>query len=189
MYYLPNHKAIDEEGLMSALCDTDPACRYFLDAGSGEIGCVDSGDKEKIGKVSADKRYFEVPKISEREQTKQIKDFAGFLSFDEDGVSLQRGLFDALEKGESLKACIKMIEEDPSGWVHGWVQWRSDYILEKAEAWFSTLPIEISDDWELDDDCELCKLLKRGEHTKGDFNEALAKENRKRKESSKENGI
>ena len=47
MFLLPNHKKIDENGVIDAMLDTDSSRRYFLDTITGEVGCVEKGSKKK----------------------------------------------------------------------------------------------------------------------------------------------
>jgi hypothetical protein len=190
MFLLPNKKSIDDDGLEKALCDLDQTRRYFLDSVTGEVGCVDVKDVKKLRGVSDRTRYFEVPKISEKIQLGWVKSFTDFLSFDESGLSLQCNLREALKNGKDLGTCLKMIKADKNGWIDGWYQWNADSVGEKMDEWFPTLPIEIIDDWDLDDDCELCKMMKSGGgHTLGDFKEAAAKEELKKKKALKKTAV
>lgn len=186
MFYLPNGREIDIEGVIDAMGDATGSRRYFLDTEKGDVGCVDGKgekNKKKTKSLIESGRYIEIPNIPDKEQKKWLMEFAEeFLKSDDKDekslyVTIKKLLSD--KKENSLESALKELEKDESGWIHGWAQWQRNHLWEKTEDWFSSLPIEIEDKFEGCDDCELCKLMEQGKHTLGDFNEAMTKEKQK----------
>ncbi len=176
MFLLPNQNKIDESGVIEAMLHTDSSCRYFLDTTTGEIGCV---EKKTTKNVSLDmERYIEVPKLSEAVQFAWMKKFIETML--ETESLLSRALKNEIEKGKgALACCEKILNEDAGKWIHGWREWCKTSAFEEMQKWLGTLPISIEEKFEGHGDCELCKLMERGEHNLGDFMEAKAKEDRK----------
>ena len=180
MFLSPNQNKIDEDGVIEAMLHRD-TCRYFLDATTGEVGCVDKKTKKDV--LLDTKRYIEVPKLSETVQLTWMKEFMEDM-LDMDTV-LSRTLKNEIEKG-ALVRCENILNKDAEGWIHGWREWRGTSAFEEMQKWFSTLSISIEEKFEGCEDCELCKLMEQGEHTVGDFMEAKAKEERKSKTKNKD---
>lgn len=175
MFLLPNHKKIDEDGVIDAMLDTDMSRRYFLDTMNGEVGCVEQKAKNKP--VLDPKRYIEVPRITVGAQLSWLKESTQMIE-DRDVVEkvmaeMQKGSTDA------LLSCEKILSESESVWIYGWKEWQGQSGFEEMLEWFSTLPIDIEDKFEGCGDCEMCKLMEQGEHNLGDFLEAKQKEERK----------
>lgn len=186
MYLLPNKNKIDGEGITAAMKDENPKASYFLDTVSGEVEIAVKGkDKDKLTKLRGDSRYLAIPKIGDEKWRKLFRDFLEMMR-EEGGEVSGKLIIKEIEKGkkEVLKKCRAILEkrEKNDGLIYGWWQFESDKLWEEMENWFSTLPIEIEDDWQsdLDSDCELCKLIKNGAHNVGDFREAVQKEKRKK---------
>ena len=62
-----------------------------------------------------------------------------------------------------LKKLEEIIERDPSGWIHGWVQDEQFLLAERIEEWITQPPLNARDDpdyW-FDDDCPLCQLMRK----------------------------
>jgi len=181
MFTLPNKKNIDGFGLEEALGDTDLSRQYFLDAKSGEIGCFNATDRKKIREMEAGSdRYFEIPHVPEITQLEWVREFCEMI-LEEDGVLLRRKMLRALKDGKNLRACIELIENDKNDWFYAWDSWRGDCLWEEAGNWLAELPIDVVDNWEASDDCELCKLMKTGEYTVEVFKKAAEKEKNKEK--------
>ena len=178
MYVLPNNKQINIDDLENAFADFNLEKKYYLDAETGEIIFL----KKNIQKTGAEinKRYFAVPKLPSSLMISWMQEFAEeMVSFD--NLELSKKLIEILEKEKPIENFMKFLSKDKSGWIHGWSQWESDYIFEKIEDWFYTLPIDIEDDMsELDDDCPLCRMMKEGvsdmETLQKGFREAKAKQ-------------
>jgi len=78
---------------------------------------------------------------------------------------LQTRLSKEIENGAPIKKLEKILEGDPSGWIHGWVQWEQFFLAEKIEKWITAPPLNARDDpdyWFFDD-CPICQLLKKVE--------------------------
>jgi len=186
MYLLPNKNKIDDDGIVEAMKDGNSNTCYFLDTASGEVGIIDGKkDKSKLAKLRGDSRYIAIPKISDEKWRKIFRDFVEMCE-DWDNSATGKLFGKEFAKGGNVrKNCVAILEkrEKIDGLIYGWRQFEADSLWEEMRKWFSSLPIEIEDDWksELDCDCELCKLLKEGDHTVGDFMEASQKEDRKRK--------
>lgn len=178
MFLLPNHKKIDEDGVIDAMLDTDMSRRYFLDTLTGEVGCVEKGGKKKAAPDPG--RYLEVARISVAAQLRWMKKFTEFCV--EDPV-VAKVLLAEMKKENAEKAfsrCEELLRADPNKFMYGWKEWQRQSGFEEMLEWFSTLPIDIEDKFEGCGDCELCKLMERGEHNLGDFLEAKQKEERKK---------
>lgn len=190
MYLLPNKNKINDEGVIEAMKDGNSRAYYFLDTISGEVGMVDGEkDKKKLEKLCGDSRYIAIPKVSDEKWRKWFRDFVEMMA-GEDGEISAKLIIKELEKEEKdvFKKCLAILEkgEKVDGLIYDWWQFEADMLWEEMENWFCSLPIDVEDDWqsELDDDCELCKLMKKGDHTVGDFMEAAQKEGRKKKDKS-----
>jgi len=179
-FILPNGSKIDIDGVIDAMGDFVSETRYFLNTLNGEVGCVELDDKKFLENITKNPNYIEIPKVTERSQRKCMRKFADIML--KDGDREEKKLYEkirkALVKGE-LGKCITILEKSKMGWIHGWAQWQGDQIFEEMEGWFKTLPIPITEKFEADDDCELCKLMEKGEHNLADFKEAAQKEIRK----------
>ncbi len=167
MFLLPNNIKIDEDGIIKGFNNADISHKYYLDIITGQVGCVTDNKENKV----VDKnRYFRVPKISEKTKKKWMGEFIKEIVYPED--KFLAGLFaKALKK--NMDYCFKLLEKTDD--IHGWAQWEHDYMQDEMMDWFDTLPVVIKDDWELDDDCALCQLMKQGEHTVNDFKKAALK--------------
>ena len=95
------------------------------------------------------------------------------------GKKLER----AIKRRTDFAECLKIVEFVDKYEIDGWNQWSIDGGPgDEMHEWVEDLSprIFMEDDWDLDDDCELCKLIKNGAHSVGDFHEAAAKEKRKK---------
>lgn len=181
MFLLPNHKKIDEDGIIDAMLDTDSSRRYFLDTMTGEVGCMEQKAKNKP--VLDPKRYLEIARIPAATQLQWVRDFTKWCIEDD---ALKKSLItEAQSKTDTERAfarCEELLRADPDEFMYGWKEWQGQSGFEEMLQWFSTLPIDIEGKFEGYDDCELCKLMERGEHNLGDFLEAKQKEERKKKD-------
>ena len=182
-FILPNEKHIDTDGVIDAMGDISGRMKYFLDIISGEVGCVNSKEKKKVTKLLQDSRYLEVPKVSTSSQLVWFKDFIDTIL--PVGTKKEAALYNRLNKvlkidvPETLDQCHKIIESEDKSLFVGWLQWRGDCLFEEMKKWFAGLPVKIEERFESDCDCELCKLIEKGDHNIGDFKEALQKQERK----------
>lgn len=75
-YYLPNGRPIDVEGAVDGMLDEDQAKRYFLDTTTGEVGCVEAEDNQKLASIERERdRYRELPRASEEKQKEWMESF------------------------------------------------------------------------------------------------------------------
>ncbi|TSC94087.1 MAG: hypothetical protein CEN87_640 [Parcubacteria group bacterium Licking1014_1] len=172
MFILPNGSKIDEGGVIKGLSDDDDSRKYYLDAVTGEVGIIDVKDKKINDKIADDKRYFEIPRVPEKDKIKNIKKFINEMVSPEN--RFLGNLLNKILKG-GIGSFLKLLKK--TDWIYGWPQWERDCLYDKMLDWFETLPVEIKDDWEkeLDDDCPLCQSIKQGNHTVYDFKKSAAK--------------
>ena len=123
----------------------------------------------------------EVARIPAATQLVWMKEFTGFCV----GNRVLSGLLlTEVHKKDTVKAflrCEELLNASAGGWIHGWREWQGQSGFEEMLEWFSTLPLDIEDKFEGCGDCELCKLMEQGEHNFGDFLEAKAKEERRKR--------
>lgn len=187
-WYLPNGKKIDEDGLVEAFGNVTSAQRHVLDVETGNIGCTQT-DPGASTKMLDHARYIDIPHVEAKEQMKWLREMMAATMEPED-----KALIDGLKQvmsqegtghAELLVACEQKLEDDKSGWEHGWLPWKGDHLWERAGEWLKTLPIPIEDKFEIDCDCELCKLFEMDGHTLGDYFEAAQKQERKDKKKKR----
>src|SRR3989344_4796654 len=181
MFYLPNQRKIDLEGVIEGMGDIRPI-KYYLDSVTGDVGGVENLQHRK--KFKDEKRYFEIPKISAFIHLGILKEFINeMLIGDPEGKRLVAKLTSVIKSKKTYEhvfsECEKILESDSFGWVHGWKQWQGDSIFDDARIWLMNLSIPIEEQWEGDDDCELCQTMENGSHSVKDFFEAMAKEKTK----------
>jgi hypothetical protein len=183
MFLLPNGNKIDTEGVMDALDDSVSKTLYFLDTDNGEVGCVNASDTKTTLKLKGNRKYLEVQKIPNHLQVVWIKEFAETIL--KKGSKKEKILYKNLNKilaenkSDAVERSLAIMENSDESLVSGWEQWRDDSVFEEMKKWFGTLSIEIEEKFRGECDCELCKLMEKGEHTVGDFNEALQKQKKK----------
>jgi len=164
MYFLPGDKKIDENGINKAMTDSNVFNRYFLDIETGKIKFIseefDHDCNEALGEVkkSLNKRYFEIPKIPDKERHLWMKEFVQEMI--EDGI-LKNKLNFILSKNRDFHLFERILYNDKDGSVWGWVQWKVDYLGEKIEEWLDELNIGVEDKEEYFDDCPICQFMKK----------------------------
>ena len=182
-FILPNGKHIDTDGVIDAVGDISGKTKYFLDTTSGEVGCVNSRDKKKADNLSQDSRYIKIPTIPILSRLPWFKDFMdAILPADtkkEIALCNKLNKIFKIDVPETFDQCLKIIGSADKSLLDGWSIWQSGCLFGEMKEWFSGLPIKIEERFEGDCDCELCKLFEKGDHTLGDFKEALQKQERK----------
>lgn len=162
MYSLPNGLKIDEEGLINGINDTVVSHKYYFDILTGQVGLIKEDKKKEKSKKLDVKRYFLVPKASKSDKKVWAEELIKEMVWREDDL-LANSLSRELDKGGGgFDAFFKVLKQ--SDYIYGWCEWESHYLYEKLLDWFDTLPVEIKDEFDLDDDCPLCQLMKSGEH-------------------------
>ena len=167
MYTLPNNAVIDADGVRKGINETDSSKESYLDIVTGQVATVETG-KQKFDK----KRYFKIPKVSNSKRMEWARNYVKDLMNPEDKLSVS--LLKALDsKTGGFDKFFKIFEKTNE--IYGWGQWEHDYLCDEMLDWFDTLPVEIKDEWDLDDDCPLCQLMKSGEHSVEDFKKVAKK--------------
>lgn len=158
MYYLPNDIAVDMEGAIDGMLDENPDNYYVLDLKTGDVGCLNAESIKKSDK----KRYSEIPKVSEVDKKKWMKEFITKLINFEDEKFGKR-LLATLDR-DGFKNALGVLEQDrgKGGWIHGWAQWERDEAFEVFENWLSILPVNVKKEWKGCDDCAVCQAMKSG---------------------------
>lgn len=156
MFLLPNGAQIDDEGVLGALNDASPERSYYLDILTGQVGFVMRGKKEP-GQRIAKNRYFEIPKVSPEKKIEWAKSYIQEMMAPEDELSA-RFLKALDEKGGRFDRFLGILKNTNE--KYGWPQWEIDSLCEVRDDWFETLPVDIEDRWEFDDDCAACRAEK-----------------------------
>jgi len=166
MYILSNGVKITErmhQGLCQAIKDTSKKYFYFLEIETGKLIRISRANHRKLAAVKRKpQRFISLLKVSEKELQEC------FGEFNKEMINipkLQTRLSKEIENGAPIKKLEKILEGDPSGWIHGWVQWEQFFLAEKIEKWITAPPLNARDDpdyWFFDD-CPICQLLKKAE--------------------------
>lgn len=165
-YLLPNGKKLDEKGIWIGMTDNNIFNHHFLDIQTGRAKLVsEEFDIEpdrilKKIKSKLNQRYFEIPKISDKERYFWMKEFIDMMIGEE---RLRKKLNFILSKSRTFQFFESVLYDDKSGWIWGWVQNKMFKLAEKIDEWLDEINIEIQEEWEYDDDCPLCQLLKKAD--------------------------
>jgi len=164
MYILSNGVKISEkmhQRLCEALKDTSQKQVYFLNINTGKLVCVPRAYRRKLKAMEVEsQRFIPLPEVSEEELQKR---FAAFNEEMVDVLKLRARLRKEIKKGTPLKKLEEIIERDPSGWIHGWVQDEQFLLAERIKEWITQPSLNARDDpdyW-FDDDCPLCQLMRK----------------------------
>ena len=76
---------------------------------------------------------------------------------------LRKKLNFILSKSKKFQLFESVLYNDKSGWIWGWVQNKIFKLAEEIDDWIEETNIEVKEDWEYDDDCHLCQLLKKAD--------------------------
>ena len=140
---------------------------YFLNMETGKLVESALENKKEIKELKSKSHLVDLPKVGEGERIKWIKKFFGDLysvNILDDPERLQK----ALEEKAPMEKLERIIEEDSSGWVHGWVQYQHNMLSEKIEEWIKSPPLNGQDDLDFwyEDDCAACEFIKKMEKEK-----------------------
>jgi len=167
-YRLPNNKKLDKKGIWIGMTDDNIFNHHFLDIENGKVKFVseefDIEPDRILKKIRAklNQRYFEIPKISEKERHLWMKEFVDMMIGEK---RLLNKLNFILSKSRSFQPFESVLYGDKSGWIWGWVQNKIFDLAEKVDEWLDEINIEVKEEWEYDDDCPLCQLLKKADET------------------------
>jgi hypothetical protein len=168
MYILSNGVKISEkmhQRLCRAIKDTSGKYFYFLDMETGKLISIPRSHRRKLALVQREsQRFVPLPKVSKEERRKRFVAFVEELGVI-DVPKLQARLSKEIKKGTSLEELEKILEKDPSGWIHGWVQDEQFLLAERIEGWITKPPLNARDDpdyW-YDDNCPVCQLMRKME--------------------------
>jgi hypothetical protein len=189
MYILSNGVKITEkmhQRLCWAIKDVSRKYAYFLDIEAGKLIRVSRLHRQKLAAIKKEsQRFIPLPKVSENERRNRFVAFVEELGII-DVPKLQSRLSKEIKKGASIDRLEQILKNDPSGWIHAWVQDEQFLLAERIEEWITEPPLNAKDDpdyW-FDDDCPVCQLMKKVEQEgrppkiselKGAFDEAKAK--------------
>lgn len=165
IYRLENGKILDERGIFIAMTDDNVFNHYFLDIKTGKVKFIseefDIEPDRLLEKIRSKKeRYFEILKIPEEERCSWMKEFVEEMIDEE---RLRKKLNFILSKSRSFQLFERVLYPDKSGWIWGWVQGKVFKLSDKLAEWLDELGIDVKEEWEYDDDCPLCQLLKKAE--------------------------
>jgi len=168
MYILANGVKISEkmhQRLCRAVKDTSRKHVYFLEMETGKLIRIPRTNHRKLAATQREsQRFIPLPRVSENERRKHFVAFVEELGVI-DVPKLQKRLSKEIKKGVSLKKLEKILENDPSGWIHGWVQDEQFLLAERIEEWITQPPLSARDDpdyW-YDDNCPVCQLMRKME--------------------------
>jgi hypothetical protein len=165
MYILSNGIKISEKAhmrLCQAIKDTSEKHIYFLEMETGKLLRIPHVYSQKLATVQREsQRFIPLPKVSEEERRERFVAFVEELGVI-DVPKLQNRLSKEIKKGASIDRLEQILKNDPSGWIHGWVQDEQFLLAERIEEWITSPPLNARDDpdyWYFDD-CPICQLLR-----------------------------
>lgn len=165
VYRLANGKILDEKRLFVAMTDDNIFNRYFLDIATGKVKFVseefdiEPGDLLKPIKGKLGQRYFEIPKISKAKKYSWMKEFTEQMV---DSKTLFKKLKFILSRSKDFQFFEKVLYNDGS-WVWGWVQWKVFELADELKDWLIEIDIDVDEEWDYDDDCLLCQMMKKAD--------------------------
>lgn len=168
MYILSNGVKITEkrhQQLCRAIKDTSKKYVYFLEMETGELIRIPRTYHQKLAAIQRKpQRFIPLPKVSKEERRKRFVAFVEELGII-DVPELQKRLSKEIKKGASIDKLEKILENDPSGWIHGWVQDEQFLLAERIEEWITAPPLNArgDPDYWYDDDCPVCQLMRKME--------------------------
>ncbi len=172
MYILSNGVKITEkmhQCLCQAIKDTSQKYTYFLDMETGKLIRIPCKHRQKLAAIKKkSQRFIPLPTVSEAERRRRFVAFVEELGII-DVPKLQSRLSKEIKKGESIDGLEQILKNDPSGWIHGWVQDEQFLLAERIEEWITEPPLSAKDDpdyWFFDD-CPVCQLMKKMEQGGG----------------------
>lgn len=166
MYILSNGVKINEkmhQHLCRAVKDTSRKYIYFLEIDTGKLIRISRTHHRKLAAIQKEsQRFIPLPEVSENERRKRFVAFVEELGII-DVPKLQSRLSKEIKKGASIDRLEQILKNDPSGWIHGWVQDEQFLLAERIEEWITAPPLNARDDpdyW-FDDNCPVCQLMKK----------------------------
>ena len=165
MFKLPNGKKIDEEKAMNGMEDNDFSKLYFLDIETGRVKIIlDTFNKNKKLKLTKidNKCYILIPKISPQQIHKWMCEYVDEFINRED-PDFAKKVYPLLKGKIVTRKLIRLLEKSEEGWIHGWDQWRYDQVGELFQGWLFSLNVDIVDEFEGDDNCPLCQMMKKAD--------------------------
>jgi len=144
MYILSNGVKITKKTYQEmcwAIKDTSKKYVYFLDMKTGKLIRILRNSRQKLVSIRKKPQSFiPLPKVSENERRKRFVAFVEELGII-DVPELQEHLSKEIKKGSSLKKLERILKNDPSGWIHGWVQNEQFLLAERIEEWITVPPL------------------------------------------------
>jgi hypothetical protein len=148
-----------------AIKDVSRKYAYFLDIEAGKLIRVSRIHRQKLAAIRKEsQRFIPLPKVSENERRKRFVAFVEELGII-DVPKLQSRLSKEIKKGASIDRLEQILKNDPSGWIHAWVQDEQFLLAERIEEWITQPPLNARDDpdyWFFDD-CPICQAMKAGQ--------------------------
>ena len=190
MYILSNNVKISEkmhQRLCQAIKDISKKYVYFLDMKIGELVRIPRIYHRKLALIQKEsQRFISLPKVSKEERRKRFVYFVEELGII--GHDLQIRLSKEIKKGVSIDKLEQILKNDSSGWIHGWVQDEQFLLAERIEEWITEPPLSAKDDLDYwyDDDCLLCKFIKKMEE---ENRQPTISETKEAFKKSKEQGV
>ena len=171
MYILSNDIKITEkmhQRLCEALKDTSKKYFYFLEIETGKLIRISHVHHWKLAAIQKEsQRFVPLPEVSENERRRRFVAFVEELGII-DVPKLQSRLSKEIKNGAPIDRLEEILKNDPSGWIHGWVQDEQFLLAERIEEWITEPPLNAKDDLDYwyDDDCPVCQLIKKMEQEK-----------------------
>lgn len=165
---------IDEDGIADSMSDRNPRIIGVFDIVSGQVAIMQK--REWRAALFDKKRYVPIPKISQKTQSKWMREFVRDILSGEHPLLAKKIISVLKEKGDrGVDDAVVLIAKDKENWIDAWNCWKGDSLWTEILTWFETLPVSIESSWD-EDDCELCKLAKQGSHTMQEFIEAKTRQ-------------
>lgn len=165
-YYLPNKRPVDVEGAIDGMLDENKANRYFLDTKTGDIGCVDTGNRgndQKLESITRERsRYRELPRVSEEKKKEWLTWFVeNVMSFDQADAPLQSKLREALRVGGFQKA-LAVLESSTEDSGYSWDICAGDRAFEDLGVWLKKEVPGFTYELKGCEDCAICRADANG---------------------------
>jgi hypothetical protein len=169
VFLTPTNKEIDLDALQRAMLDRNFATSYALDIETGEVEFISDfmdtiEDQEKASDRwdATPQRYFAPPRIGGDEQYRWREDFIREIVIVED-TRLSERLRRSIKGAHAFRRFHQALKDAGEEWLVGWRQWEADSAFEEIQLWLAAVPVDITQDLPLSEDCDMCKDFARSE--------------------------
>mgnify|MGYP001570757226 CR=1 FL=1 len=164
-----NGVAIDEDAVIHAMNDREGDHLYHLDVESGHVEEIctlglsdhdqDAEKRLRDIRMEKNKRYFKIPSMPEVVRHSWFRTFLADCVRYEDPELAERYLKDS-EDDLDIHICEMNLAGGDDGWYEAWNEYLDTGLFSEMKAWLSSLPVKITEEMELFDDCDVCQKMK-----------------------------